>query len=70
MAFSYKPLWKMLIDNGMSKEDLRIAIKTSPSTISKMGKGEYISMDVLHRICAYFNCQPGDLLEYVPDQES
>lgn len=69
MTFSYKPLWKILVDKGMTKEDLRLALKLSPSTIAKMGKGENISMDVIHRICIYFNCQPGDLLEYIPDRE-
>lgn len=69
MTFSYKPLWKILIDRGMSKEDLRIALKLSPNTIAKMGKGEFISLTVLHKICAHFNCQPGDLLEYVPEKE-
>lgn len=59
MAFSYNPLWKILIDKGMTKEDLRTALNLSPNTIAKMGKGENISMSVLHRICEYFNCQPG-----------
>lgn len=69
MTFSFKPLWKMLIDKGMSKEELRTSLNLSPNTIAKMGKGEFISMEVLHRICSYLNCQPGDLLEYVPDSK-
>lgn len=69
MTFSYKPLWKVLIDKGMTKEDLRLAIKLSPSTMAKMSKGEYVSLEVLHRICELFNCQPDDLLEYVPNKE-
>lgn len=68
MSFSYKPLWKILVDRGMTKEDLRTALKISPSTIAKMGKGEYVSMEVIHRICKHLDCQPGDLIEYVPDQ--
>ncbi len=69
MAFSFNPLWKILIDEGMTKEQLRVALKLSPSTIAKMGKGENISMEVLEKICRYLNVQPGDLLEYVPDKE-
>lgn len=65
--FSYKPLWKLLIDKGMTKEELRLAIKLSPSTMAKMGKGGYVSLEVIHRICKYFNCQPGDLLEYISE---
>lgn len=69
MSFSFNPLWKKLIDNSMTKEQLRVALGLSPSTMAKMGKGELVSMDVLHRICNHFNCQPGDLIEYVPDYE-
>lgn len=67
--FSFKPLWKILVEKGMTKEELRLACGLSSSTIAKMGKGEYISLEVIHRICAYFDCQPGDLLEYMPDKQ-
>lgn len=69
MTFSFNPLWKLLIDKDMTKEDLRVALNLSPSTIAKMGKGENISLGVLQRICDYFDCQPGDLMIYIPDEE-
>jgi putative transcriptional regulator len=31
------------------------------------GTTKSISMDTLDKLCAYFGCQPGDLLVYVPD---
>ncbi len=67
MGMKYNGLWKLLIDRGMTKEDLRIKIGASPATIAKMGKGEKVSLDVIERICAVLHCQPGDILEYVPD---
>lgn len=66
MPFTFNPLWKLLIDKGMTKENLRIELGLSPATMAKMGKGEYISMEVVHRICNYFNCQIGDIIEYIP----
>ena len=39
MPFSYDKLWKILIDKKMTKEDLRLLIKASPTTIAAMGKG-------------------------------
>ena len=69
MSFSFNPLWKLLIDKGMTREELRVALSLSPSTMAKMSKGENINLDVLHRICAYLNYQPGDLLEYIPNPE-
>ncbi|HAG10107.1 MAG TPA: XRE family transcriptional regulator [Desulfotomaculum sp.] len=68
MSFSYNPLWKKLIDKGMTKEQLRKALGLSPSTIAKMGRGEKISLQIIEKLCQYFNCQPGDLFEYIPDK--
>lgn len=68
MPFSYNPLWKMLIDKGMTKEQLRKAVNLSSTTIAKMGRGEKVSLDVIERICNYFECQPGDILEYIKDK--
>jgi putative transcriptional regulator len=65
MVFSYAPLWKLLIDKEMTKEEMRKALKISPATIAKMGKGENVSMDVIERICNFFNCKIEDVVEYI-----
>lgn len=64
MGFSYNKLWKKLIDEDMNKKDLQIAIKTTPKTIAKMGRDENVSLDILNRICEYFQCDIGDAIEY------
>lgn len=69
LSFSFNPLWKMLIDRGMTREELRVALSLSPSTMAKMSKGENINLEILHRICTYFDCQPGDLIEYIPSKQ-
>lgn len=69
IMFSYKPLWKLLIEKGINKGDLSKACGLSSSTIAKMSKGDYVSLEVINRICTYFNCQPGDIFEYIPDKE-
>jgi len=66
MAFTFKPLWKKLIDKEMTKDMFRKEIGVSTSTLAKMRKDEYISMEVLDKMCIYFDCQPCELLEYVP----
>jgi len=67
MGFSFKPLWKQLIDRGMTKEQLRQQMGLSPTTIAKMGRGEQVSMDVLNRICVYLHCSLSDVVEHVPE---
>ncbi len=69
MSFSYKPLFKLLIDRNMSAETLRSALGFSFSTMSKMKKGEYVSMEVIDKICNYLHCTVQDILEHVPDAE-
>lgn len=69
MAFSYDPLWKLLIDKKMTKEDLRNKIETSPTTIAKMGRGENISFEVLDRICSTLECRVENVIEHIPGQK-
>jgi putative transcriptional regulator len=69
MAFSFNPLLKLLIDKKMNREDLRTALGFSPATMAKMTKGEYVSMEVIHKICEYFTVQPNEILEYIPDRK-
>lgn len=64
MAFSYKPLWKLLIDREMTKKQLMLATGISKSTMDKMGRGEQVSMNVLNRICDYLQCGVADVIEH------
>jgi len=57
MAFTYKPLWKLLIDKEMTKKNLMEATGISKSTMDKMARSETISLDVVDRICNYFDCK-------------
>ena len=61
----------VLADRNMTQKQLWEAAKTRPPTISAMctGTAKQIPVDVLDRMCAALNCQPGDLLEFVPDQQ-
>ncbi|HEO5988695.1 TPA: helix-turn-helix domain-containing protein [Streptococcus agalactiae] len=65
MRFSYNKLWKLLIDKNMKKTDLQCAIATTPKTIAKMGKGEFVSVETLYRICKALNVNFGDIVSIV-----
>lgn len=56
----------------MTQIQLSVATGIRQPTISAMctGKAKHIPMDVLNRLCRALNCQPGDLLEYLPDSEN
>ena len=61
MAISYKKLFKLMIDKDMKKKDLRTLTGVSYSTLLKMENGEYVSLDVLDRICRSLDCQLSDI---------
>ena len=67
MGFSYKPLWKLLIDKDMTKKKLMEQTGISKSTIDKMGRGETISLNIVNKICKQFDCKVEDIMEYKED---
>lgn len=67
MAFNYKPLWKLLIDKEMTKKQLMEATGISKSTMDKMARNEQVSLDVLDRICNYFNCNIDEIIEHLSE---
>jgi putative transcriptional regulator len=67
MVFSYKKLWKLLIDKDMNKQDLCTAANISSSTVAKLTKGENVSTAVLLKICEAFQCDVSNIAEIVPE---
>ena len=57
MAMCYKKLWKLLIDKNLNKSDLRERTGLSTTTI-----------EVVSKICATLQCDVGDIMEYVSDE--
>ena len=68
MVFSYKKLWKLLIDRDMHKQDLSKQAQISSSTIAKLTKGENVNTSVLLKICEVLNCDISDIAEVVPEK--
>ena len=69
MRFSYNKLWKLLIDKGMNRQDLKRESGLSSTCIAKLGKGENVTTDVLLRVCVALNCDISDIVECVEESE-
>jgi len=67
MTVCYKKLWKILIDKDLKKKDLQKAAGVSWGVITKLSKGETVSMEVLIKICKVLDCDIGDIMELLPD---
>ena len=63
MEISYNRLWKLLIDKGMNRTQLRSKAHLSSATMAKLGKNENVTTDVLVRICAVLECDLADIME-------
>lgn len=68
MKMSYNRLWKLLIDRDMKKSDLRKVARVSSSSLSKLGKGENVTTDVLLKICKVLDCRIEEIMEVVKDE--
>lgn len=66
---SYNKLWKLLIDRGMNKSDLRKLVGMSSGSLAKLGKNEPVSMDIILRICQKLNCDIADIMEVTESTE-
>ncbi len=70
MAVQHNRLWKLLIDKKMKKSALTELADVSSSTIAKLNRDEYVSMEVLERICRALHCEIGDVVELSKETES
>ena len=63
MAICYNPLWKLLIDRGMTKTQLRECAGFSTATLAKLSKGETVTTEVIEKICTALKVSPGYIME-------
>lgn len=63
MIYSYNRLWKMLIDKGMTKTEMRKLAGISTNILAKMGKDEPVAMDSLAKIATSLQCGLDDIVE-------
>lgn len=69
MEVSYKKLWKLLIDKDMKKKDLLASAGISWASVTKLSKGETVSMEVLMKVCKALDCNIGDIVDLIPKEE-
>lgn len=68
MHFSYNKLWKLLIDRGWKKKDLRKKSGVSTASIAKLGRDGNVTTEVLLKICVALDCDVSDIMEIVKEE--
>jgi DNA-binding Xre family transcriptional regulator len=61
---SYKKFQKILIDKNIKKTELQKMTGISSATLAKLNTDKFVSLEVIDKICAALDCQPGELIEY------
>ncbi len=67
MAISYNKLWKLLIDKGIKRTELKQLAGVSTNVIAKLGKSEPVAMKTLAKVCAALQCGVDDIVEMKTD---
>ncbi len=68
MAISYKKLFHVMIEKGISNSQLQKQAGFSANIITRLKRNEYVSLESIESICRVLNCKVDDILEFVPDQ--
>ncbi len=64
---AYHKLFTLMEQKGIKKTNLRYEHKVHPTTIQKIVNSKTINTDTIIVLCNALNCQPGDIMEYIPD---
>ena len=57
---TYDPLWITLAKKRMKKKDLYAGV--SSATVARMGKGEYVALDVIDKLALFLDCEISDIV--------
>ena len=68
--FNYQPLDVLLAKKSMSKGQLKEELNLSSATVAKFSKNEYVSMEVLDKICKRFNCTLNDIVRHESEERN
>lgn len=70
MSISYDKLLKLLEENNMTSYTVTKKYKiVGQATWKKIHEGGHVDTRTIEAFCKLLNCQPGDIIEYIPDEE-
>lgn len=67
---SYDGLWSTMKEKGVSQYTLIKKHNVSPAQITRLKRNESVSTHTIEMFCKILNCTVGDIMEYIPDEET
>lgn len=68
MGVSYEKLFKLMETKEIKKVDLRKS-GLSPTIVDRLVKNSNVNTSTIIELCKILDCQPGDIMEYIPDKD-
>lgn len=65
---SYKKLFELMEEKKIKKRDLREKYKISPTIVNRLNNNSNVAVDTIMYLCEILNCQPSDIVEYIPKE--
>ena len=69
MPMKYDRLFVLMKEKGLTTYRIRKERIISEGTLQKLREGQAVSTESLAALCKALNCQPGDIMEYVEDEQ-
>ena len=69
MPIKFDKLFKLMSEKGLSTYRIRKENIISQSALTVLNNNKGVTTDTIERLCRALNCQPGDLMEYVEDEQ-
>ena len=66
MAVTYKKLFHLMIDRGITNANLVETAGFSANIITRLKRDNYVSLDSIEKICLALDCKVDDILEFMP----
>ena len=63
---SYRKLFNLMKEKDIKKRDLREKYNISPTIVNRLNNNSNVAVDTIMYLCEILNCQPSDIMEYVP----
>ena len=65
---SYKKLFELMERKKIKKRDLREKYNMSPTIINRLNNNSNVTVDTIMYLCEILECQPSDIMEYIPNK--
>lgn len=65
---SYEKLWQVMKQKGISQYTLIKTYHVSAGQLTRLRRNESVSTHTIEVFCRILDCQPGDLMTYIPDE--